>query len=77
MRRQLYDYWYDIDPNQTLEEFLTEILSPIIHNLNNTNEPFEDIKILLNNLPRSLLEILYHKLDYGDSPSKGKLEDRS
>ena len=77
MRRQLCDYWCNIDPDQTFDEFVMEVLHPAIENINNSGEVSEDIKILLNNLSRPLLEHLYNKLDYGDSPSKEKLENRS
>ena len=77
MRRQLCDFWCDIDPDQTFDEFVMGVLYPVFNNLNKSGLVSEDIKILLDNLSRPLLEPLYNNLDSMDSPSKQRLANRS
>lgn len=59
MKRQLCDFWCNLDPDQTFEDYL---LGPFFQSIDilTLSEP-DKIKFLINNLSRPLLENLYNK----------------
>jgi len=73
MKRQLCDFWCNLDPDQTFEDYL---FGPFFRSINmlTLSEP-DKIKFLIDNLSRPLLQILYNNSWDFDEDDENDEED--